>query len=159
MTGIPEGRDVATASLRDKDPNNPWLAAEDIYDAPIVVVITKVQEVRGVTLENGRKEDVLVLHLASKKGRALSKALILSKTNIRALNVGLGHGKKCVNWIGVEIGLWCAELKKRTFDRYYGIRIAVDDPRWIDKTIVGDGKLPEAVKRALGAKRGDRADG
>lgn len=143
------GERVKVATLRDQ---NPWLAAEDIFDRPITVKIADVQMHRDQTMENGRKEDVLALDLTTKSGRPLTKRFILSKTNIRALKMGLRFGSAAVGWIGKEVGLWAAELKKRTFDRHYGIRIAVDDPKWIDKTIVGDGRLPDDVRKALGWK-------
>lgn len=147
MTTDYEGEDVQIASMRDK---NPWLAAEDIFGTPVVVTIAAVKLRRSVTLEGGRKEDVLVAYLTSKSGRPLTKALIMTKTRIRAMDMGLGHGKKVANWVGLEIALYAAQLKTPKFDRTHGIRIAVDSPNWIDKTVVGNGKLPDDVRKALG---------
>lgn len=131
---LPPGEDVEAATLRSA---NPWLASEDIFYAPITVTIARVQEHKKVTLEGGRKEDVLALHLATRGGRPLSKALILSRTNIRALKTGLKFGEKCRNWIGKDITLRAMTLTKPKNGRAYGIRIVVDDPTWQDPTVSG----------------------
>lgn len=117
MSKLPPGADTDSVSLRDA---NPWLAAEDLLGLTVTAKISAVKLHKSVSLGEGRKEDVYALHFEGKQ-----KALILNKTNIRALKMGLGYGPKATDWIGKTVRMRAEKLKRPAFGRDHGVRIVV----------------------------------
>lgn len=119
MSKLPAGVDADNVSLRDA---NPWLAAEDLLGVTVTAKISAVKLHKQVSLGDGRKEDVYALHFEGKQ-----KALILNKTNIRALKMGLAFGPKATDWIGRTVRLRAEKLKRPAFGRDHGVRIVVPE--------------------------------